>query len=302
MLKWDSERLGEEIKNLRLMAGITQKELADGVNLSQAAISKLENGNTGNTPNAPNLLLIAEFLGYPIDYFFLTATHTSVDYAKNVKEKIRDYIKNQDYENAYSYIKRESKQRVFQENRVNQQFLKWQEGVALYYINNNKEETLSLLEEALSLSICSPKLQSERNIEILNSIGITHFESKDMDSAIETFEKALKQYKKIPYIEEATIKTKLFYNLAKTYTRKKEYDYSNELCLEAIKWTVDHHRLRLLGKLHYHIGFNYLQMKKYSEAHGFLSKSIVFLEVENDHKSLQVAKEKLELTSKKLKG
>lgn len=53
------------IKRIRIMRGINQKELADAIGVSPAAISHWENGR--RKPDVDDLIAIARFFGCKVD-------------------------------------------------------------------------------------------------------------------------------------------------------------------------------------------------------------------------------------------
>jgi transcriptional regulator with XRE-family HTH domain len=63
------KRLGARIRQARLDAGISQKELAHRVGLTQGVISTVEHGVS--TIDAPKLPMWATALGKPVMYFYL---------------------------------------------------------------------------------------------------------------------------------------------------------------------------------------------------------------------------------------
>ncbi|MBR6519061.1 MAG: helix-turn-helix transcriptional regulator [Oscillospiraceae bacterium] len=61
----DNIQTGKLIAELRKKRGLTQKQLADKLNLSNKTISKWESGN--GSPNISNLPALAETLGVSVD-------------------------------------------------------------------------------------------------------------------------------------------------------------------------------------------------------------------------------------------
>lgn len=59
------EGLGERIRKARMIAGLTQDELADATGLSRVVISRYEKGKTD--PSATALISIADALGITVD-------------------------------------------------------------------------------------------------------------------------------------------------------------------------------------------------------------------------------------------
>ena len=56
----------ENLRKLRTEAGVTQKQLADAISVSQQSINKYENHNI--EPDIQTLVLIADFFHTSVDY------------------------------------------------------------------------------------------------------------------------------------------------------------------------------------------------------------------------------------------
>jgi len=84
--------LDERLKKLRKSKGITQRDLAEAINVSVQSIHKWENGK--GLPDAINLLNIASF--YKVSLDFLMGHEVTNDLKNSKKgafEKIKKYIK-----------------------------------------------------------------------------------------------------------------------------------------------------------------------------------------------------------------
>jgi transcriptional regulator with XRE-family HTH domain len=57
-----SKYMGESIRNLRILRGLTQKQLAEKVDSGNTWISKIENGNENQGTSSKMLVRIAEVL------------------------------------------------------------------------------------------------------------------------------------------------------------------------------------------------------------------------------------------------
>ena len=75
--------VGENLKDLRINAGLTQLELAEKFNYSDRAISKWENGDT--LPDLETLSELCEFYGVTLDY--LTHKENKQEYIKATETK-----------------------------------------------------------------------------------------------------------------------------------------------------------------------------------------------------------------------
>jgi transcriptional regulator with XRE-family HTH domain len=275
----DFSLIGKEIKILRSALNLSQAELSEGI-CTQSQISKIEKGEV--YPLANTLYYIAERLGVDINYFYDLATNPQLSYVKEVFTQVRESLNRCEYEEVYTIVENEKKNAFFINNRNNKQFLLWSEGICVYHLKKNKREALRLLQSALDLTKMTSKLLGEREIEILNSIAIVHFETKAYEDALKTYNYAIDNYIKIPYHHDPTIKTKLLYNKAKTLTRLNKLEESNETCKHAVKWCVKHNSMYLLGNIYYHIGYNLSLLNNNDIAIEYYNKSIqIFLIQEN---------------------
>ena len=63
--------IGNRLKELRVLKGLTQEELADRAELSKGLISQVERNLT--SPSIATLTDILQFLGFPLGQFFSRA-------------------------------------------------------------------------------------------------------------------------------------------------------------------------------------------------------------------------------------
>ncbi len=89
--------LGEKIRKLRLSKDITQKEIADKLNVSFQTVSKWENNI--NEPDLASLKKLANIFNCPIDFFFeddeekINNSLESISKEKENKEEIKEESK-----------------------------------------------------------------------------------------------------------------------------------------------------------------------------------------------------------------
>lgn len=288
----DFSVIGKEIKALRQELGISQAELSNDI-CTQSQISKIEKGEV--FPLANTLYFIAEKLGVDVNYFYDLATTPHLEYVKMVKEQVRSALNEYNYEEVYRIINTEKKNPLFFNNRKNSQFLLWNEGICVYYTKKEKGSALKLFKEALDLTKMTNKLLGEREIEIINSIGIIHSETGEYQKAIETFNQALINFVKLPSFHDYTIKTKIFYNKSKALTKIKKYSEAVDECQKGIAWCVKNNSLYLLGSLYYHIGYNYSFMEKKEEAITNYQKAITVFDLQKNVDFTLYIQEKINL-------
>jgi transcriptional regulator with XRE-family HTH domain len=272
--------IGKEIKYLRKIQGLSQKELSQGI-CTQAQISKIEKGEVH--PLSSTLYLIAMRLGVDINYFFDIATAPRIDYVNEVMLQIRESVYNINYEEVRAIIKAEENNPVFNRVKKFKQFLIWHQGMCEYFINRNHNKSLDLLYNAFEMTYNRKNMLSEREIEILNSIGVIYLEINENQKAIEKFEEALTQLKNIVFLKNTKIIVRICYNLAKVLTRNKEYERSINVCNEGIVWCKKHHILYLFGELHFQLGYNHNLLNN-KDCETFFKKAINIFEL-NDKQS-----------------
>ncbi|WP_404428785.1 helix-turn-helix domain-containing protein [Sutcliffiella horikoshii] len=287
----DFSLIGKEIKVLRSALNLSQAELSEGI-CTQSQISKIEKGEV--FPLANTLYYIAERLGVDINYFYDLATNPQLSYVKEVFTQVRELLNRSQFEEISIIVENERKNPLFVNNRNNKQFLLWTEGICEYHLKKNKREALKLMQSALDLTKMTSKLLGEREIEILNSMAIVHFETKNCEEALRIFNLAINSYMKIPYHHDPTIKTRILYNKAKTLTRLNKLEESNDTCKLAVKWCVKQNSLYGLGNLYYHIGYNYSLLNHNDIAIEYYNKSIQIFMIQENKVFVKHIKEKID--------
>lgn len=98
MMKEKIAKVGAQIKQIRLMHRLSQKELADKIGIAQASLSNIECGRSNCT--LENLIKLSEVLECPIRDFFVDLDE------KFTKEKHEGIFTLDDLVNALLYLKK----------------------------------------------------------------------------------------------------------------------------------------------------------------------------------------------------
>ncbi|WP_261129688.1 helix-turn-helix domain-containing protein [Bacillus sp. Marseille-Q3570] len=265
--------VGEEVKRLRKTMGISQKELCEGI-CTQAEISKIENNQTA--PLANTLYHIAKRLGVKTDYFFERSESTNYEYIDELFYFLREAVRKKDYLNLQRMVQTEKNNPLFQKNLAMKQLLKWHEGICSYHVDEDATTAINQLNESLELTNHHKDYFVERELEILNSIGVIYIETKQLDSAHDTFQKAIEQYKRLPYKNEKKIFPRLCYNYSKLLANLNEYNKAISIAKEGIQSCLENESLYMFGELHFEVGRSYYKLNESD-----LSK-------ESFHKAIQV--------------
>ncbi|EEL30141.1 Transcriptional regulator, Xre [Bacillus cereus Rock1-15] len=167
--------LGITIKELRIKKSISQSDLCHGI-CSQSQISKIEKGVI--YPSSILLYQLSERLGVDPNNIFALTQNKKLKYTENTKYVMRDCIRQHQYKDLYEIVTREKYTNNFQ-TKEDKQFLLWHEAIAIYCVNNSTKVALTLLNNALKLTVTNIDFLSEREIDILHTMAILHAENKE---------------------------------------------------------------------------------------------------------------------------
>ncbi|WP_170110106.1 helix-turn-helix domain-containing protein [Peribacillus acanthi] len=283
--------IGNKIKELRKSVGFSQEEIAEGI-CSQAQICKIEKGEV--TPSATTLYLIAERLGVDINFFFDTAKTPRLDYVQEVEFQLRKETRSHDFKAVKEIVQAELNNPLFTQNKENFQLLLWHKGFSDHATGTPYSEVLQTLKEALSLTHQSEKVWSEREIDILNAIGVIYMKEQLYSDALKTFDNAIKYIHRRPIIRDDSLLVRILYNKAMVLTRLEDYEASIKMCEQAINCSIKNDSMYIFGYLYYQMGYNYELMKENRRAIHYLNKSISFFEIQKEHKFLDYIKERID--------
>lgn len=269
MRKLSNGEIGKNIQELRTYYGISQKKLADGI-CTQAMISIIEK-NEDTYISAQLLYQIAERLGVDINYFFTKSETPKLGYIEEVCYQIRLLVRQGQFKEAKKMIKIEQKSPLFRSHPL-KQFLKWQEGLCIFYLTRDYEKSVLFLEEAISMANTTEKNSSESQIEIMISLAIIHSEKRNYKLANENYERALILVRQLPIIKNEMIEARLYYNYSKCLHEQKEYKKSFQLAEQGIRYCKSKMSLYLIGELYYQKGESLLYLE------GNINKVIEYME------------------------
>ena len=281
--------LGITIKELRIKKNISQSELCHGI-CSQSQISKIEKGVI--YPSSILLYQLSERLGVDPNSIFALTQNKKLKYTENVKYVIRDCIRQHQYKELYEIVTREKYTNNFQ-TKEDKQFLIWHEAIAIYCVNNSTKVALTLLNNALKLTVTNIDFLSEREIDILHTMAILHAENKEYKKSITILKRCLNNFNKLDFPRDKEIKLKIIYNLAKNLSYTYQYEEAIKYIDKGIQLAINLNTFYLLGELYYGKGSNLLKLKQYNEEDvaNNMKKSLFIFELTKNEKKLQIIKE-----------
>ncbi|MEW4328563.1 helix-turn-helix domain-containing protein [Rossellomorea marisflavi] len=285
----DFAAVGKKIKELRKNSGLSQEELSEGI-CTQAQISKIEKGLV--FPYASTLYQISQKLGVDVNYFFDIGTTPRLDYVQEVFEQLQLMRRSYRFKEMMDIVRAEEKNPLFFQNKKNLQLLLWHKGIYLHEVEHKVDEAIETLNQAVHILDMKGKVIQEREIEILLTIATIYFK-EDIEEALKLYMEIMKHVQVLPHLNDYTIKTRLFYNLARVLTRLDQLDDSNKYCDEAIKWCLKNDSIYLLGQVHYQKGYNLELANQLDCAKRYMEKALIFLEIQKNEKLIKFVKEKI---------
>jgi len=243
-------------------------------------------------PSSILLYQLSERLGVDPNNIFALTQNKKLKYTENVKYVMRDCIRQHQYKDLYEIVTREKYTNNFQ-TKEDKQFLLWHEAIAIYCVNNSTKVALTLLNNALKLTVTNIDFLSEREIDILHTMAILHAENKEYKKSITILKRCLNNFNKLDFPRDKEIKLKIIYNLAKNLSYTYQYEEAIKYIDKGIQLAINLNTFYLLGELYYGKGSNLLKLKQYNEEDvaNNMKKSLFIFELTKNEKKLQIIKE-----------
>ncbi|WP_306008361.1 helix-turn-helix domain-containing protein [Bacillus sp. MMSF_3353] len=285
--------LGITIKELRMKKNISQSELCHGI-CSQSQISKIEKGII--YPSSILLYQLSERLGTDPNNIFALTQNKKIKYIENVKYVIKDCLKQKQYKELYEIVKIEKNLNNFQ-TKEEKQFLLWNEAIAIFEVNRSTKTALTLLNNALKLTVTNVDCLSEREIDIMQTMAIFHAENKEYKKSITILRRCLTNFNKLDFPRDREIKLKIIYNLSKCLSYTCQYEEALKYIDKGIQLAINLNTLYLLGELYYGKGSNLLKLKQSNDenvANNMKTALFIFELTKNENKLKIIQKEYFE--------
>ncbi|QQK75526.1 helix-turn-helix domain-containing protein [Salicibibacter cibarius] len=244
------DTIGFNVRYYREMKGLTQKQLAEDI-CTQAQISKIEKGDI--IPLSSTLYEIAKKLDLDVNYFFQMGEHERVDYIEELKNEIRQKIRDYDYEDAMETLQSHEHDKFFN-NSYLQQFRLWHLGICVYHLHGDYQKAMEYMDESLALTYKGSTMYTEREIEIMNSMAIIQYSEGKCKEAHENLLRAVNASVFVPNLQPS-IKVRMWYNLSNIHTIERRYNEGLQVADRGIQICVRHEMMYLLGELLFQKGY-----------------------------------------------
>lgn len=285
----DFSAVGEKIKELRKQVGLSQKELSHNI-CTQAQISKIEKGEV--LPLSSTLYLISQRLGIDVNYFFDIGTTPRLDYVLETSRQLKAARRSTDYNTIKQIVEMEENNPLFTRNKKHYQILLWHKAIYVYEIEKELDRASQLIDEAIQLTFDT--IYIEKEIEIFISKGIFYYEDGKIEESLNIYCEALDHLKNIPHLQDDTIKSRLYFNIAKSLTDLKQYEKSISFCKDGIDWAINRDNLYLLAHFHYHIGYNYELQDDFTRASSYMKEALMIFQLVKDNRYTDYIQHKID--------
>ncbi|WP_415814553.1 hypothetical protein [Mesobacillus thioparans] len=281
---------GKILKSSRIFKGLTEAQLAAGI-CSEEDIIQFEQEE--KYPTIDQLYKMASRLEVELNHFFDIASTDTYNYAIAVTELIKKYKRERDYAAINEIIQKEQDNPLFKHTSFNQ-FLIWHEGICTYYLEEDKQKSITLLEQALAMTHKEQALMTEREIEILTSMAIIEKDSGDLDTAVNLFRNALNQLTELPQVQDSSIWLRILYGLAQALSKQEKYEESLIYCSKGIDNCIYEENMYLFGELYYQTGMNFIKLGKENKGKEYLEKAIMIFKLQQNDKFASLVSTEME--------
>ncbi|WHY95253.1 helix-turn-helix domain-containing protein [Peribacillus simplex] len=283
--------VGSVINELRIKQNLTREELAKDI-CEPNTLSDYERSIT--SPTIDELALFADKLKVDLPYFFTTKNEPIYNYIETIKLLINKYKRTRNYEAIYEIVQKEMA--TAPEKSISfYQFLKWHEGISFFYLYNDKQRAIELLNETIQITMGKRVILHQQEIEVLNSIGIIHFKTKNYEEAINIFNEALEFIENIPHANQVgTIIVKIIHGLAQTLTELHYYQESLNYTLKGINICNSIESLYLYAELHLLTGKNLVHLQQPEKELHYIKQSKNIFSLQKNEEFIRIAEHELE--------
>ncbi|MBP2241572.1 tetratricopeptide (TPR) repeat protein [Cytobacillus eiseniae] len=193
-------------------------------------------------------------------------------------------------------IEFEEKNHTFDKSIELRQFVLWNKGISLYYVDNDSALAIKILKEALSLNSSISKIvhnYSEREFEILNTLAVIYSEINENERSIDYFFEAKNKVRR-KHFKDEKILIRIDYNMAKVLTRLNRYKESINICKEGIEKCILNSSMYLYGELTYQIGHNFELSGYCNKAKKYYEESLSIFKLKQDDNFKEYIEKRIE--------
>ncbi|WP_318615958.1 helix-turn-helix domain-containing protein [Sporosarcina sp. YIM B06819] len=277
--------LGEKISYFRKAKGLTIKELAEDL-CDDSTIYRLEKGK-----QLPRLEILSDIcLKLEIPFKALFPFDEEVD---QLKKMCREFTYIEDFlslEIALEECDKVLEELDFTYSRAEfKKFILWHQAILLHKKEHNAVEALKILTSLVDLKRCV----SELDISIMNSIGLIHLSTKNIDAALEIYKDIYPKINNKKVVEDVTLLPRVGYNYAHSMYTLQSYGDALEIMQEVLYYVETHQLIYLLGEIYHMIGISSTKKGYLIDAEEAFKNAILVFTLTKQPQYLAIAEEDL---------
>ncbi|MBY0122289.1 helix-turn-helix transcriptional regulator [Bacillus sp. S/N-304-OC-R1] len=283
-MKLEKYLFGEILQSFREYKSLSLEELAGGICTVEELVS-FEKERA--YPTLDVLYKFAKKLDMELTYFFDIASKTTIHYPNAVIQLIEKYKRERDYVAINNIIQSEKYSPLFNQKSL-KQYLMWHQGICYHHLDGDSDRAFDTLSKAIALT--NPKRVSltEREIEILTSIGLIFYDTKNYRSAVTIFLEALSSIENLPHVLNMKGQLRILFGLSQAYTKLDMYEESLSYCYKGLNLCINEELLYLLNEFYYQIGHNYVKIGEVDKGKYYLEECLHLLRLEKKTRLLKI--------------
>ncbi|MGX7419839.1 helix-turn-helix domain-containing protein [Carnobacterium gallinarum] len=276
--------LGGKIKEIRLIKGITQRELAEGI-CTQATISNLENETS--LPSLSILLSIADRLNIDFSEIYEYIAINGNSYSEIFK-RVRVMCGQRKHKEAYDLIKEKIE---FDKLGTPYELKQYYYYIGITNLIGFKNYSDAHYYFNLALSTVVGKNLDFLDVLATNGIGVAYLMDNELEKARTYFEKSLVQLNEIigtsNSLQDSLEITKIYYNTAKFYSSVEDYEKAIQLSTLGIDLLHRENLSYYLDFLLYEKGFNLMKLGEKTEASEYYFYAAAMAKLNNNEHAIE---------------
>ena len=282
--------IGDILKSFREYKKLSISELSEGICTDDELIS-FEKDKA--YPRLDTVYKLAARLNIDVSYFFNVVSETKITYSSAVIQLIEKYKRERNYHAIYNIVQQETGNPLFSPP-ILAQYIKWHEGICVFYIEKDLEKAESILNEAISITNPNRINLTERETEILNSIAILYYENNNFQSALPIYLEAQTNLDKLPHILNSKVRIRVLFGLSQVFTELGHYEESLKYCQKGIDLCINEESLYCFNEFYYQMGENYIRLGEIDRGKKYLDECLHLLKLENKKRLLEIMEKEVE--------
>lgn len=259
----------ENIKKIRKTKKLTQADLAEGI-ASQGMISKVEKRQL--SPDIDLLEAIAVKLDCSLMELLIDKDENNLN---QVYSYLNGIVSRREYQLLERFFKSDPSIKVIKTE--NESYYRWIHGVILTQNDDNYDEGIAEMKEALQISS-----DNQLKVRILIGLSALYSEIEQLDVSLNYLLEALKLSEKIKI--ENNLKQKINFQLARLYSVMEQFNDSIFYNRVAIQFSIEKDSLYLLDDLYLLLSDSYLRIGETNKAYSNVDLAQTIAEIRSNTK------------------